>query len=136
MQAVYGAFNNNNLGCTAKEVYANSATVMQGPTSCERGGYIYVNISASIHFNTDLYDVGMYTATSACTPSASASCGLEAATCAVDVLGPDDSANAPNNVLQNDVKQGDDICYDVLAGSGYDLELFEFQKNLKIPCDE
>jgi hypothetical protein len=136
MSAVYKYFNNNELGCTAKEVFANSATVLQGPTSCSRGDYIYVNVSASIHFNTDRYDVGIYTATSACTPSASASCGLEAATCAVDVLSSTDAVNAPGHVVQDDFKDGDDSCYDVVAGSGYDLALFEFQKNLKIPCDE
>eukprot|EP00956_Cyclotella_meneghiniana_P040396 scaffold194406_cov93-Cyclotella_meneghiniana.AAC.1 len=84
MQEVYSGFNNNRLVCNAKEVYANYVSVMNGPTSCERGDYIYVNVSASIHFNSGRYDVAMYTATSSCTTSGSRSCGLDAATCAVD----------------------------------------------------
>ena len=136
MQEVYSGFKNNNLVCNAKEVYANNITVINGPTSCEQGDYIYVNVSASIHLNTDRYDVGIYTATSVCTTSDSSSCGLYAATCAVDVLGPEDNLNAPDNVKQNDAKGGTDSCYDVVAQSGYDLDLFEFQKNLRIPCDE
>ena len=64
MQEVYSGFNNNHLVCNAKEVYANYVSVLNGPTSCERGDYIYVNVSASIHFNSGRYDVAMYTATS------------------------------------------------------------------------
>lgn len=137
MQAVYGNFNNNNLGCTAKEVYANNdtATAVQGPTECVRGEYIYVNVSASIHFNADRYDVGIYTATSACNPSASADCGLHARTCAVDILDSVDNARAPSNVLTTD---GDsDSCLDVdTPGGGYDLSVYDFQRNLKVPCNE
>jgi hypothetical protein len=137
MQAVYGYFNNGQkLTCTAKEVYAinDTATSVQGPTECNRGDIIYVNISASLHFNTDRYDVGIYTATSGCDPSAPAFCGLEAATCAVDILDDEDHLNAPDNIVKYD--NPPDQCNDVKAPSGYDLSLFEFQKNLLIPCDE
>ena len=139
MNAVYGLFNNNELGCTAKEVYANNdaATAVEGPSECERGDYIYVNVTASLHFNADRYDVGIYTATSACDPSASASCGLEAATCAVDILDSTNQATAPSNVFSNDAKDGQDSCYEVVTGSGgWDLTVYDFQKNMKIPCDD
>lgn len=151
------------LVCNAKEVYANNdqALVLQGPTQCNRGDYIYVNVSASLHFNADRYDVGIYTATSGCTGgSAVNSCGVLGSTCAVDILEADDAARAPNNIGQVD---GMDSCYDIdtsgftrrltsadgndgpppnlrrLQGpqeTGFDLEVFYFQPNLKIPCDE
>lgn len=141
MQEVYSFFRNNDkLSCTAKEVYAlnDTATSVEGPTECERGDIILVNISAAIHFNPDRYDVGIYTATVGCDPSGPAFCGLEAATCAVDILDYDDHLNAPSNIIQNDPNPNPiDQCYDIEApGGGFDLSLYEFQKNLKIPCDE
>ncbi|KAL7504514.1 hypothetical protein ACHAXN_002154, partial [Cyclotella atomus] len=117
-----------------------TATSVEGPTECDRGDIIYVNISAAIHFNPDRYDVGIYTATTGCNPSAPASCGLEAETCAVDILGHKDYLNAPANILQNDPRTQNnqlDSCYDIVApGGGFDLMLYEFQKNLEIPCDD
>jgi hypothetical protein len=167
MQTVFSYFRNNDkLSCTAKEVYAinDTATSVEGPTECDRGDIIYVNISAAIHFNPDRYDVGIYTgeiivsitkmhilrssthlfvvptATTGCNPSAPASCGLEAETCAVDILGYKDYLNAPANILRNDPTTQNnqlDSCYDIVApGGGFDLMLYEFQKNLEIPCDE
>ena len=139
MNAVYAQFSNNHLGCTAKEVYVNNdaASAVEGPSECERGDYIYVNVTASLHFNADHYDVGIYTATSACDPSVSASCGLEADTCAVDILDSTNKATAPSNVFLEDSEDGQDSCYEVFAGSGgWDLNVYHFQKSLKIPCDE
>lgn len=137
MQAVYGNYNNNNLGCTAKEVYANNdaATAVEGPTKCVRGEYITVNVTASIHFNADRLDVGIYTATSTCNPTKSADCGLHAATCAVDILDTVDNARAPNNIKTSDSPS--DVCLDVVtSGGGYDLAVYDFQPNLRLPCDE
>lgn len=137
MSTVYTHFNNNNLNCNAKEVYAlnNKARVRQGPTECIRGEYIYVNVSASLHFNAGRDDVGIWTATSGCTGGdGSNSCGVVGSTCAVDVLGADDFVT--NKIGPFDSRGGVDSCYDVIGNSGYDLEIFNFQPNLRILCDE
>jgi hypothetical protein len=141
MQAVYGYYHNNDkLSCTAKDVYAinDTATFVEGPTECDRGDNITVNISAAIHFSPDRYDVAIYTATTGCNPSGPAFCGLEAASCAVDILDYKDHLNAPLNIIRNDPNnKPNDTCYDIVApGGGFDLNLYEFQKNLQIPCDE
>jgi hypothetical protein len=126
MNAVYKNFKpqGGDLTCTAKEVYANSAEVLQGPTACERGEPIIVNVTASIHFNAGRYDPAIYTATSSCT-----------------------GGDANNNrdfsqgvVVQADPVKGNDApiidtCYDV-PGNDYDLTFYEFQKNMQLPCNE
>ena len=134
MQEVFDHFatSKGGLVCTAKEVYANNVTVIGGPPSwsCERGEYIYVNISASIHFNTDRYDPAIYTASSNCIVDNTANnCAIDGKTCAVDVLGPEDAI--PGKIENAD----QDSCYDVVE-NGYDLNGFVFQNNLKLLCDE
>jgi hypothetical protein len=143
MSAVYKHFKpqGGSLTCTAKDVYANSAKVLQGPTSCMRGDYIYVNVSASIHFNAGRYDPAIYTATSSCTGGdANVNCGSVGSTCTADVLGPTDTNFSAGAVRQADPAKGKalpllDSCYDV-PGNSYDLTFYQFQKNMRLPCDE
>jgi hypothetical protein len=143
MNAVYKHFKpqGGDLTCTAKEVYANSAEVLQGPTTCERGEIIYVNVSASIHFNAGRFDPAIYTATSSCTGgNGNVNCGSVGSTCAADVLGPKDRDFSNGTVTQADPAKGNkdpilDSCYDV-PGNAYDLTFYEFQKNMQLPCDE
>jgi hypothetical protein len=141
MQEVYDRMGNGegNLVCTAGEVYANNVTVIGGPPSwsCERGTYIYVNISASIHFNTPRYDPAIYTSTSGCTiGNADNNCGVVGSTCAVDVLTEKDANMTNGEIASDDTKQTkQDSCYDVTA-NGYDLIGFVFQNDLKLLCDE
>ena len=107
MQEVYEWFGNNNeLSCTAKEVYANSVTCDGCPATCTRGELIVVNVSASIHFNSDRYDPALYIARTSCDPTNN--CALESSHCAVDTLGPDDGANHPGHIFSNDQKDGQD----------------------------
>lgn len=104
MQEVYEWFGNNNeLSCTAKEVYANSVTCDGCPATCTRGELIVVNVSASIHFNSDRYDPALYIARTSCDPTNN--CALESSHCAVDTLGPDDGANHPGHIFSNDQKR-------------------------------
>lgn len=143
MNAVYKNFKpqGGDLTCTAKEVYANSATVLQGPTACERGEPIIVNVTASIHFLAGRYDPAIYTATSSCTGGdENNNCGVVGSTCAADVLGPKDANFSQGVVVQADPAKGKDdpildSCYDV-PGNDYDLTIYEFQKNMRLPCDE
>jgi hypothetical protein len=138
MQAVYDRFGNGegSLVCTAKEVYANNANVTGGPTSCMRGDYIYVNVTASIHFNTARYDPAIYTASSDCIVGNTANnCAVDGSTCAVDVLTEKDATGTNGAIASADTKGGPDSCYDVTA-NGYDLNGFLFQNDLKIECDE
>lgn len=106
MQEVYDWFGNSNeLSCTAKEVYANSVTCNGCPTTCTRGGFIVVNVTGSIHFNSDRYDPALYIARTPCVSTRN--CALESTYCAVDTLGPDDAANH-NEIYSNDQKDGQD----------------------------
>lgn len=139
MQEVFDYFGKSQGGlvCTAKDVYANNATVLEGPNSCERGSFIYVNISASIHFNAARYDPAIYTASSDCTVNNTVNnCAVDGRTCAVDVLTQKDATGTNGAIASDDTRQaGQDSCYDVTA-NGYDLNGFLFQRNLKIECDE
>jgi len=143
MSAVFKNFlpHGGDLVCQAKEVYVKNATVLQGPSGCERGEDIYVNVSASIHFNAGRFDPGIYTATSSCTGgTANNNCGVVGTTCTADVLGPKDKVFSGGNVTQADPAKGQDApildsCYDV-PGNDYDLTLYEFSKNMRLPCDE
>ena len=139
MQEVYDLLGNGegSLVCTAKEVYANSANVTDGPTSCMRGDSITVNVSASIHFNSARYDPAIYTASSDCdVGNVANNCAIDGKTCAVDVLGPEDANGTNGAIASDDTKQhGQDSCYDVTE-NGYDLNGFLFQNNLLIKCDE
>lgn len=115
-------------------VYANNVTCVNCPNTCERGSFIVVNVTASIHFNSDRYDPGLYIARSPCDPTRN--CALESTYCTVDTLGPEDSANHPSNIFSDDQKDGQDSCLDVTAGSGWDLPDYTFPENLIIPCGE
>jgi hypothetical protein len=141
MGEVSGHFNNNDkLSCTAKEVFANNATVLHGPSECSYGEVITVNLTASIHFNTDRKDIGVYTATSTsgCDISIEGNnCAVNGTACAVDILDKGDSDISDGHVLQDDSKPSNyqDMCYDVRAPQGgWDLNNFLFQENLEIPC--
>jgi hypothetical protein len=138
MQEVYNWFGpGNDLSCTAKEVYANNVTCVDCPTTCQRGSYIVVNVTGSIHFNSDRYDPGLYIARSPCSPTGPAgNCAIESTYCTVDTFGPEDYAKYPNNVYPFDAKGGNDTCYDVAAGSGWDYPDYSFPENLIIPCGE
>ena len=50
----------------------------------------------------------------------------------MDVFGPDEAAAFPNNVVEND----GDSCYDIVAGSGWELPSYTFRENLNIKCDD
>eukprot|EP00970_Alexandrium_tamarense_P017808 scaffold11478_cov117-Alexandrium_tamarense.AAC.1 len=126
------------LSCTAKEVYANNATVIDGPDECIRGQNITVNLTASIHFNTDRRDPAIYISQSnVCNETANGKCASSGERCAVDVLGPAIQAKYPDWIgVDDNHKDGtaNDTCLDVLpAGGGRDYD-FTFQQDLLIPC--
>ena len=55
--------------------------------------------------------------------------------CAVDILGEDDSLQFEDG-LENGVYDMDgDVCYDVVGKSGWMLANFTFQENLTVPCE-
>ena len=93
-------------------------------------------MTASLHFNSDRYDPGLYIARSPCTPTANSNCALQSTYCTVDTLGTDDAAKYPGNILSDDQKGGQDSCLDVVAGSGWDYPDYEFPQNLIIFCGE
>lgn len=136
MQEVYNWFGpGNTLSCTAKEVYANNVTCVDCPSTCQRGDFIVVNVTGSIHFNSNRYDPALYIARSP--RDAVQNCALESTYCTVDVLGTDDGANHPSNVISDDQKGGQDSCLDVVtSGGGWDLPDYTFPTNLIIPCGE
>jgi hypothetical protein len=53
---------------------------------------------------------------------------MESNYCTVDTLGPEDFAKYPNNVYPNDAKEGNDTCYDVVAGKGWDYNDYPFPR--------
>lgn len=79
------AGNNNNLGCTAKEVELE-ATKVEGPATCEQGTIITVNITANVYFHASRYDLAFYTYTGNQTLDP-----VVGESCAVDILGEEDS---------------------------------------------
>ena len=79
------AGNNNNLGCTAKEVELE-ATKVEGPATCEQGTIITVNITANVYFHASRYDLAFYTYTGNQTLDP-----VFGESCAVDILGEEDS---------------------------------------------
>ena len=111
--------NNNNLQCTAKEVELE-ATKVEGPTTCEQGTIITVNITANVYFHATRYDLAFYTYTgnSSLDP-------VFGESCAVDILGEDDQiigweeGDEENGVYDMD----GDVCYDVVGQSGWTLRL-------------
>ncbi len=126
------------MSCTAKEVYANNATVIDGPDECIRGQNITVNLTASIHFNTDRKDPAIYISQSnVCNETANGKCASSGERCAVDVLGPAIQAKYPDWIgVDDNHKDGtaSDTCLDVLpAGAGQDYD-FTFKQDLLIPC--
>ena len=126
MNAVWqaGTGTTNDLGCTANEVTA-SVVGVQGPTQCNEGQVIEVNVTTSIYFRATRYDFAIYT---------TAEVGgdpVMGEQCALDVLGAlDANATIDGGVI---TQHGDeDECYDVL-GNGVTFEK-RFQDNLRIPC--
>ena len=111
--------NNNNLQCTAKEVELE-ATKVEGPTTCEQGTIITVNITANVYFHATRYDLAFYTYTGNNTLDP-----IFGESCAVDILGEDDQiigweeGNEENGVYDMD----GDVCYDVVGQSGWTLRL-------------
>ena len=126
--------NNNNPQCTANEVSA-IATHVEGPPTCTVGSKVVVNVTASLTFNADRYDVGLYTYTGSPEEYADDS-AVFGNQCAFQILGSEsaDQCTAPipdvNGVYDTD---GDECC-DVVAQSGYTYNGFRFQDNLEVPC--
>ena len=125
------AGNDQDLQCSAKEVFVNrdavtnepelTATIVNGDDCTSVGDTATVSISANIHFNADRFDVGIYSALDG-------GDGL-VGECAVDI-----APFAPSPFLNAD--GGVDICGDVdcAGGSGCDTsEPFEFQE-LTLTC--
>eukprot|EP00970_Alexandrium_tamarense_P018549 scaffold13350_cov270-Alexandrium_tamarense.AAC.2 len=114
------------LVCTAKDVYTE-ATYVEGPATCERGSIITVNVTASIHFHATRYDFAMYTYTGTMNSDP-----VFGETCAIDILNEDDvGSDGGNGVYDLD----GDICFDVVAHSGWTMTNFSFQENLEVPCE-
>ncbi|KAL7552796.1 hypothetical protein ACHAWF_016052, partial [Thalassiosira exigua] len=129
MYEVYKAYGGpGNLQCTAKEVQMDT-TEVEGPDTCEQGTTITVNITANVHFNADRFDLAFYTYTG--TENRDPVYGES---CAVDILGAEDTHE--NQDGDNGVYDMDgDVCYDVLAQSGWHLTNYKFQENLVVPCE-
>ena len=126
--------NGNTLGCTASEVSA-VATNVTGPQTCSFGSTIKVNVTANLIFNTDRYDIGLYTYTGS--PDEYVIHGDQSASlgdkCAFQIL--DECSTRTDNDTDNGVYDLDgDACCDVVAQSGYTYEGFRFQDNLEVPC--
>jgi hypothetical protein len=123
------AGNSQGLNCTAKEVYIEElpdgskiidAEIVDGDGCAYPGDTATVNIIADIHFNSDRYDVGVYTSLD----------GGDAltGTCGVDVLNP----LAPPPAFDAD----GDACGDVdTPGGGATFDTFAFQ-TLTVTCED
>jgi hypothetical protein len=125
------------LKCTAKEVFFApgldiDVTVIDGCDSAT--DYATVDVVASIKFNSDRYDIGIYSALD----------GGDALTrlCALDILNATLKQNlTDDDGMPNGGKTGDgdldtpgDVCSDVLWLGGI-LQIFRFQ-SLTLPCDD
>ena len=55
--------------------------------------------------------------------------------CAVDILGEDDSLEFEDGIANGVYDMDGDICYDVVGKSGWSLTNFTFQENLTVPCE-
>lgn len=141
MNTVYTHFNTGgDVTCTAKEVYSLNATVTGGPPTCSLNFIIGVNVTSAIHFNTGRLDPAIWVSSDP-TCTAGQDCGAFGAQCAVGVLGADDKArngNTPNLGQFDADKAGNvDKCFDVVTpGGGWDLPVYEFLRDMKIPCNE
>ena len=93
-----------------------------------------VDVTASIHFNIDRRDAAIYFSQSGHQITM-----LSTGKCNVQALGQKMADAYPNDNRQNDrIFQGNvlDSCFDVLpAGDGKDY-MFEFEQNMKVPCDD
>jgi hypothetical protein len=121
------------LGCSASEVSA-VATGVEGPSTCSFGSTVKVNVTAALTFNTDRYDIGLYTYTGS--PDDynihQEQSAVKGSKCAFQIL---DECEAGGNNTDNGVYDIDgDSCCDVVAQSGYTYEGFRFQDNLEVPC--
>lgn len=114
------------LSCNANEVTTTVLSI-DGPTYCEKGEIIVVNVTTSIYFRASRFDFAIYTLTD----NSGASDPIFGSECAIDVLGQKDADFAPDNIINQD----SDTCFDVVATSGWTLENFKFQDNLKVPCE-
>ena len=94
--------NNGDPGCNAKEV-TPSVTGIDGPSTCTRGTIIKVNITLSMDFNAERFDLGIYLGLN----GTSARTGTN--TCLVQSLGPADAGPTVSNV-------DGDKCWDSAAG--------------------
>ena len=124
--------NNNNLGCTANEVSA-IATHVEGPQTCTAGSKVVVNVTASLSFNADRYDVGLYTYTGSPEEYADDS-AVFGNKCAFQLLGSPGQCTAPIPDVNGVYDTDNDECCDVVAQSGYTYDGFRFQDNLEVPC--
>ena len=128
--------NSQTLKCTANEV-SGRATDLEGPETCELNSKVKVNVTASLTFNTERFDVGLYTYTGsrAGYDQLQDEAALKGDQCAFQTLVPSDQCSPPGNSSDNGVYDVDgDECCDVVAQSGYTFEGFRFQDNLEVPC--
>ena len=94
--------NNGDPGCNAKEV-TPPVTGIDGPSTCTRGTIIKINITLSMNFNAERFDLGIYLGLN----GTSARTGTN--TCLVQSLGPADAGPTVSNV-------DGDKCWDSAAG--------------------
>ena len=134
MEDVYeaaGAPGGSPLNCTAKEVYISEDedgspivdVVILDDGCTAPGDTVTVDITASLHFNADRFDIGVYTA-------ADGGNALTGA-CYADIL----PTTTPFNDLDESAITGD-ICGDVdVGGGGADIAGFQFQ-TLTLACTD
>eukprot|EP00804_Cyclotella_cryptica_P003366 CCRYP_012858-RA/>CCRYP_012858-RA protein AED:0.45 eAED:1.00 QI:0/0/0/0.5/1/1/2/0/244 len=110
----------NNLNCSANDIQTSLVKV-DGPDSCNPGDSISVNVTIGIRFPSSRYDFAVFTSSQE---------NIFGNSCALDVLGEREAANATRFVSDQD----GDACYDVEIEGEFYLENFQLQDNLNIPC--
>lgn len=133
----YGDETSGAINCVANVGEVN-VTKVEGPSSCERNSFIKLNLTLSLRFNADRYDLGAYTFTGTPDELDSFADPLDAAIlgdeCAFAYLTqPYNDTENPSNGIKNLEGPGGDVCLDVKGQSGITFPL-QLRENLEVPC--
>lgn len=129
------AGNKQDLVCEAKEVWLENMEASR-PATCVAGGWTTLDLSASVVFNAERYDMGWYIATDGGT-ALTGQCVIKPL---LQKDGPLSVVDKPGStkVLTNvtwtkDFKGGNDLCGDIIGGGGT-LDFMRIGNNVQLPC--